>query len=225
MKKTVFFLMVLVLQMRTMQGKCDKELQLAISYNRMTWKVSELPFTPNQTFKRNRLLLQPCLRFAIHSNVLVKDTVQKISLSTFVGFHIFGGKSKDGTSSYKDKLAFYTFEVGVYPSFHIHQSFSLGAGFKVNFTPLIVQKSYGTLYQSNDKDREWFRENVPNRFKKFSGNAGFIARYKNKRFTIAMETWVGLIDLNNIKSPMGSIKVRETNYRVQLGYMLGKGKK
>jgi hypothetical protein len=117
-----------------------------------------------------------------------------------VGLHIFGGKYLDDTSNYKEKLAFYTIEVGLFPSFHIFKALSIAVGLKLNYSPFVLHKSYGTSYQSDDNDRAWYRQNDSDMFKKISNNAGINVRYKKKGYTVAVEAWFGLRNLNNVTS-------------------------
>lgn len=223
-KKLILFLFISILIYSAGAGPLS-EVQVGLSYNRMKWYYSTFNPNPVIKFKRNKLYLQPCMRFSTHFILSGNDSMPKLSLTPFVGLAIFGGKGKEDTSSYKDKLAFYTMEAGIYSSIHIRRKVSLGAGLKMNYTPLILQRHYGTLNQVNDNDRQWTTRDFSTPFRKFSGNAGLIARYTQKRYAIALEAWFGMTQLFKEQTYFSLVNVFETNYRLMLGYKFAKNKK
>ena len=207
-----------------MHAKISHEVQVGLSYNRTTWQTTGHLFYPDETFKRNKPAFQPCVRYKLHFNLISKDSLPKLNINVFTGYHIFGGKSISDSSAYKDKYAFHTLELGINPSFYILPKLSVGIAFKMNYTPLVFQKDYGSPYQSDEVAREWKRQNVADRFKKLSYNMGLTASYQYQRFSLSAEAWFGLTNLNNIESLISKIEVKENNYRLLLGYTLGNKK-
>lgn len=115
-------------------------------------------------------------------------------------------------------------EAGIYSFFHFFKRFSLGAGLKMNYIPLVLQKYFGTLNDVNDNDRQWTTRDFSTTFKKFSGNAGVIGRYTHRRYSIALEAWFGMTQLFREQTYF-LVNVYETNYRLMLGYKFAKKKK
>ncbi len=201
-------------------SKPRRELQIGISHNNIKFKI----YTPNiqsatTTILKNTLFPQPNFRYTYHFTIYKKDTFPKLLLSTFIGYGILGGKSKSDTSSYKDKIAFHAFEIGIYPSFYFNKNLSVALAFKTNYLPLVINKQFGTVYQSDSIPRKWTSENVAKYYKDVSINLGFSCRYKiNRLFTLSGEYWTSLSNLSNMKSDIVKVRTKEHNYILLIGY-------
>jgi hypothetical protein len=200
-----------------------QEVQIGITHNTLMLKVSNNKGAQYLESK-SKLFLQPCYRYTLHISLLKKADEPKISLSPFIGLHAFGGKGASDTNNYKDKIIFYACEAGFQTSFHFKNRVSFGLGMKSNFFTSVSHKYYGYVNQPDSMIRSWILMDDSKQYKVYSFNAGGNIKYYFNRFTITAEACIGLSNLNNEKGLPVTKKVTENNYRLLLGYTLGKKK-
>lgn len=210
---------ILLLVFEISCARSTHEIQVGLSHGILRTRITNNYLQPKTiTLQRNKFFLQPTLRYTYNFNLWARDSLPKVRMCMFIGYSIFGGKSKADTSEYKDKIIFHTLELGVCPSMYLIKNVSIGIAFKVNYTPLVLSKYYGTIYQSYSVPRKWLSENSTEHYKKFTTNFGVIGSYKIKRFTLSFETWIGLSNISNLQSDIYTQKITERNCKMLIGY-------
>jgi hypothetical protein len=199
--------------------KPKKEISIGTSYNTITSIVNE-GLRPTTTHKYIRFILRPVIRFSYISNYK-----RKLSLTTFLGYQIIGGRFKSDTSKFKEIIYRHSIELGIFPSFKITKNTAIGIGLKLNYIPLSYYRYYGTLNQADTMPREWITENVTFRFRKFSSNIGFNLKHQINKFSFGFESWFGLSTWGNMNSITYNSRSIENNYRLLVGYSIASRKK
>jgi hypothetical protein len=219
----IFLALLIVITFKITCASPNNEISFGASYNTLYMKSTNLATAISYKFSRTSFYLTPCIRFGHSFNLIKVDNAPKLTINTFIGMHIFGGRYTVDTSEYDEKFKFYCIEAGVNPRFLVMRNLTVGIGFKVNFISLIKLKHFGYVSLPDSIPRKWDAVDETNNFNRKSLNGGFTAGYTlNRRFTFTAEAWFGLTDLDK-KYTIGAFdrSTFENNYRLMIGYRFG----
>lgn len=188
--------------------------ELGIGYNTLSWDVDSYLTGEHTTYDRNNFFLLPSLKVK-YANSLSEFEKIDLNLSSFIGYNMFGGKSKTDQNGYKDIIIFQSIEGGILPTLDLKNRISFFGGIKGQYILSAKSISYG----SDQKNKEWEINEIKKYFfKNFSFSAGVGMNYHFKKFIIGFESWFGLNNLSTINDSDFYIHNYENNYRLILGY-------
>ena len=188
--------------------------EFGLGYNTLGWDVKSLQGNNNND--RNQFVLFPSFKLKYSIPLTSFDNNSIFEVTPFVGYNMFGGKSKKESNGYKDIIFLHSFEIGVLPTFSLNNKLSLYGGLKGQYIFSAKLKSYGTVLSPIETEREWETNDVNEIFKDISFNVGAGFNYNISRFFFGIETWFGITDLNDSEE----IKIYENNYRLIIGYKI-----
>jgi len=182
-------------------------LEVGAGYNTATWKEDDSP----SAYRRNQFWLLPTMR--IENIFTPRNTKNSIKLKafSFIGYNVFGGKSKKYPNGYEDYYLLRSIEFGSLPTLDIRDKFQISAGIKCQYVFNGTGNYYGWLSQPDTIPRQWKTENH-NWLKGPTLSFGIRMRYKIKIITCGVESWFGL-------TSVGSTFL-ENNYRLLFGIEL-----
>lgn len=190
------------------------DFELGLGYNTLNWEATSL--NENVSLNRNQFTVLPSfkLKYSIKLSELKNNSVFK--LTPFVGYNMFGGKSKTESNGYKDIIRLQSFEIGVLPTFSLDNKLNLYGGVKGQYIFSAKNKSYGSIVSPIDTDRNWETNDISELIKDISFNLGAGFNYKINSFSIGVETWFGITNLSDTEN----LKIYENNYRLTIGYRI-----
>ena len=194
-------------------SKNNIDLELGLGYNISNWEVKSF----NETVKlnRNQFYIFPSfkLKYSIPLSEFKNNSIFEIT--PFIGYNMFGGKSKTESNGYKDIIRLQSIEIGVLPTFSLKNKLNLYGGVKGQYIFSAKSKSYGSFADPVETEREWETNDMAEFFiKDISFNIGAGFNYKINRFSLGIETWFGISNLSKIEE----LKIYENNYRLIIGY-------
>jgi len=196
------------------KSKNNLDLELGLGYNTLNWEGTSL--NENVSLNRNQFTLFPSfkLKYSIKLSELKNNSI--FELTPFVGYNMFGGKSKTESNGYKDIIRLQSFEIGVLPTFSIDNKLNLYGGVKGQYIFSAKNKSYGSIVSPIDTDRKWETNDINELIKGISFNIGAGFNYKINSFSLGVETWFGITNLSDTEN----LKIYENNYRLTIGYRI-----
>ncbi len=195
-------------------SKKNIDIELGLAYNTINWEASSL----NEDIKlnRNQFAILPSLKLKYFIPLSELKNNSTFGIALFVGYNMFGGKSKEEQNGYKDIIRLQSFEIGLLPTYSIKNKLNLYGGVKGQYIFSAKTKSYGSVLSPIDTAREWETNDMSELIKDISFNicAGF--NYKINRFLFGIETWFGISNLSDVDD----LKIYENNYRIIIGYRI-----
>jgi hypothetical protein len=201
-------------QTKWYNGLC---IEAGAGYNTMNIASANHYFNTDTSYSRTTFGIQPAIRLSYAFSLSKKDST-RFFLSPFIGYYIFGGKSRTEANGYKDVYKFNSLEAGVIPSMRVYKGLYAGAGVKGQYIFSVQQKYYGILNQPDSIPRSWETKNQSDIYYSCAWNAGVQLKYRVKHFTVAAEGWFGLSNLFSLESDLVTVHTTENNYRVMIGY-------
>ena len=193
-------------------------LELGIGYNTLSWNVN-LP-NENIKFNRNQFMVLPSFKVKYSYPILKNEANSKLMIIPFIGYNMFGGKSKEESSNYKDIFLLQSLELGILPSYSLRKKIDISFGFKGQYIFSAKQKTYGSPLDPVGASSEWRTHDVNDRFKDISFSIGTGISYRLKRISFGIETWFGITNINNFTPESIDISSFENNYRLIIGYTI-----
>ncbi|MGZ6554614.1 MAG: hypothetical protein ACXVDV_18640 [Bacteroidia bacterium] len=190
-------------------------IEIGVGYNNLIYKYDDKTALNIDTkSNRNAFSIQPSVR------VYYVIPGKNVGVSAFLGYYNFGGNSQKMSNGYKDSYLFRSSEFGIIPHFKVKDILRIGIGFKGQYIFNVEHKYYGYANDPNTIPRKWMTANESASFAKLSLNAGLNIKYIYKHFSVSLEGWLGISNLNAIyiDQNIGVLKVRENNYRFLIGY-------
>ncbi len=173
------------------------------------------PYMPDEIIKlngdRTNISFTPTIR--VNYKLDVTPTVLFIP---FIGYNQFGGKDKLA-NGYQDQFWFDALECGGAGMYSI-SSFAFGVCFKANYNLKVTGRWLGDIYRPISANDSWNEVDATDLFRRLSCDAGVRASYNYQHFSINLESWFGITELQ--KSFYSETTVRENQYRILLGYTL-----
>lgn len=154
-----------------------------LGYNQFFWIEHN---TAVHNCYRTAFALTPDFRVNLHLHYK-----QKISLMPFVEYNIFGGKSAEDSTGYKDEYWFYALGTGIDVIMHFSR-FEAGIGAKINFIVKTVSYSY---IDTGSNGHAWDKTDWTNDLVRVSADLGIRIGYSMGRCTLSNEEWFGITDL------------------------------
>jgi len=189
-------------------------IEFGLGYNTLGWNVKSLQGNMNND--RNQFILFPSFKLKYSIPLTNFDNNSSFEVTPFVGYNMFGGKSKKESNGYKDIIFLQSLEIGALPTFSLNNKLSLYVGLKGQYIFSAKQKSYGTVLSPIETERKWETHDVNELFKDISFNLGAGFNYKLDRFSLGLETWFGITNLSDYEE----IRTYENNYRLIIGYRI-----
>jgi hypothetical protein len=218
--KKLLILTLCLLQLSTMvksqeiNSSNNLSLEFGLGYNTLGWDVKSLQGNINND--RNQFLLFPSFKLKYSIPLTNFDNNSIFEVTPFVGYNMFGGKSKKESNGYKDIIFLQSLEIGALPTFSLNNKLSLYGGLKGQYIFSAKQKSYGTVLSPIETEREWETSDANELFKDISFNLGAGFNYKLDRFSLGLESWFGITNLSDYEE----IRTYENNYRLIIGYRI-----
>lgn len=218
MKKIILFFCIFQLstiaKSQDTNSRKNISLELGMGYNTAIWKGT----TPYEitSLNRNQFTILPSFKLKYTIPLFKIKPNSTFEATLFVGYNMFGGKSKKESNGYKDIILLQSLEIGVLPTYLLNNKLNLYGGLKGQYIFSTKQKSYGTLLSSIDTEREWETSDMNGSLKKISFNLGAGFNYKINRFFFGIETWFGITNLSKFEV----VKIYENNYRLIIGYRI-----
>ena len=196
------------------KSKNNLDLELGLGYNTLNWEATSL--NENVSLNRNQFTVFPSfkLKYSIKLSELKNNSM--FELTPFVGYNMFGGKSKTESNGYKDIIRLQSFEIGVLPTFSLDNKLNLYGGVTGQYIFSAKNKSYGSIVSPIDTDRKWETNDINELIKDISFNIGAGFNYKINSFSLGIETWFGITNLSDTEN----LKIYENNYRLTIGYRI-----
>ena len=127
-------------------------------------------------------------------------------LAPFVGYNMFGGKSKTVPNDYHDIVYLQAIEMGILPTIVVNNKMRFYGGVKGQYILSANIKSFGTIPVSikhfemvdTDTAEAWYISRFRDFFKDFSYSLGVGGNYKFSRFYLGAEAWFGMTNLARI---------------------------
>ena len=188
--------------------------EFGLGYNTLGWDVKSLPENINND--RNQFILFPSFKLKYSIPLTNFDNNSSFEVTPFVGYNMFGGKSKKESNGYKDIIFLQSFEIGALPTFSLNNKLSLYVGLKGQYIFSAKNKSYGSESSAVDTGRKWETHDVNELFKDIYFNLGAGFNYKLDKFSLGLETWFGITNLSDYEE----IRIYENNYRLIIGYRI-----
>ena len=174
-------------------------------YNKLFWEVSTV------SANRTDFSFTPTINFTYQW-----DIIPDVSLIPFVGYNQFGGKRKQ-SNGYQDQFWFNSLEGGASGMYALG-NISFGAGLKANYNCKVTGRWFGSAYQTTSANDSWDEQDVTSWFKRWSGDAGVRVSYNYDHFSLNLESWFGITQLET--GIFSVAKIRENQFRVLFGYTL-----
>ena len=195
-------------------SKNNISVELGLGYNTINWEASSL--NDDIKLNRNQFAILPSfkLKYFIPPSELKNNLT--FGITPFVGYNMFGGKSKEETNGYKDMIRLQSFEIGVLPTYTLYNSLNIYGGLKGQYIFSAKNKSYGSFADPIEVEREWETNDISGLIKDISFNVGAGFNYKVNRFLLGLETWFGISNL----SKKEGLKIYENNYILIIGYRI-----
>ena len=218
--KKILILMLCFLQLsiiaksQEINAKKNIDIELGLGYNTIGWEGKSL--NENKKLNRNQFSIFPSfkLKYAIQLSEFKNNSI--FELTPFVGYNMFGGKSKTELNGYKDIIRLQSFEIGALPTYSLRNKLNLYGGVKGQYIFSAKNKYYGSAVDPIETEREWGTEDLDKLFKTISFSVGAGFNYKINRFSVGIETWFGISNLTEIED----LKIHENNYRLLIGYRI-----
>jgi len=181
-------------------------------HNQLFWKA---PFptlqSPSASANRTDLSFTPTARINYHWDITIP-----VSVIPFIGYNQFGGKVKH-SNGYQDQFWFDAVECGAAGMYSIGD-FAFGVGLKANYNLKVTGRWFGSVNMPLSANDSWNEDNITSSFKRWSGDAGARVSYKYGHFSVNLESWYGITELQTgLFSPA---TIRENQYRILIGYTL-----
>ncbi|QIA09757.1 outer membrane beta-barrel protein [Draconibacterium halophilum] len=212
----IFCLLQISITAKSQETKSENnlDLELGLGYNTLNWQVTSL--NENVGLTRNGFAVLPSLKlkYSIKFSELRNNSM--FELTPFVGYNMFGGKSKTESNGYKDIIRLQSFEIGVLPTFSLNHKVNLYGGVKGQYIFSAKNKSYGSILSPIDTDRNWETNDISDLIKDISFNIGAGFNYRINSFSLGIETWFGITNLSDTEN----LKIYENNYRLIIGYRI-----
>ena len=188
-------------------------LELGGGHNQLFTQGSYNPdnYIDNLNANRMNLSFTPTIRLNYKSYI---EPV--VLLIPFVGYNQFGGKDKL-SNGYQDQYWFDAIESGVIGMYLIN-NLAFGIGIKANYNIKVTGRWLGSTYRPVSANASWDEADVTDLFTRFSCDAGVRVSYYYQHFSINIESWFGVTELQSSFSFFS--RVRQNNYRILLGYTL-----
>jgi len=196
------------------KSKNNLDLELGLGYNTLNWEGTSL--NENVSLNRNQFTVFPSFKFKYSIKLSELKNNSIFELTPFVGYNMFGGKSKTESNGYKDIIRLQSFEIGVLPTFSLDNKLNLYGGVKGQYIFSAKNKSYGSIVSPIDTDRKWETNDINELIKDISFNIGAGFNYKINSFSLGVETWFGITNLSDTEN----LKIYENNYRLTIGYRI-----
>jgi hypothetical protein len=212
-----FFLLLLSFTVKSQKADSSNpvSLEFGFGYNTLGWEVTSLQ--SNISHSRNQLFILPSFKIRYSFPLTEFKNHTTFGLSPFVGYNMFGGKSKTESSGYKDVIILQAFETGVSPCFSFSNHIAIYGGVKGQYIFHAQQRSFGSVWNPAGEERKWESHNVNEMFRDVSFSAGLGFNYWVNRFSVGIESWFGISNLGGYKE----LKIDENNYRFVIGYRIG----
>lgn len=195
--------------------------EIGIGYSTARWIVEDSQNgISDTTFRRNRLWTNPSFRLNYSFDLIRINDRINLSLRPFIGYFVFGGRSRVEPEGYEDLFRFRSAEVGLIPSLEIDDAFRLSLGLKGQYIFDVEAEFYGNLGQGAGTPREWRVRNVSRLYSQTAMNIGARFDYKIARFIIGIEGWAGITNLNMLQTAADELRVLENNVRLTAGFDL-----
>lgn len=188
--------------------------EFGLGYNTLGWEVTSLQ--RNIYNDRNQFSLFPSFKLKYSIPLIKLNNNSIFEVTPFVGYNMFGGKSKTEINGYKDIIHIQAFEIGALPTYSLNNKLNLYGGLKGQYIFSAKNKSYGSVLSPIDTEREWVTNDLDVLIKDISFNVGAGFNYKINRFFFGIETWFGITNLSDSKD----LKIYENNYRLIIGYRI-----
>ncbi|MCB9232330.1 MAG: hypothetical protein H6581_11745 [Bacteroidia bacterium] len=152
----------------------------------------------------------------------MKDLSENLSISLrpFLGYYVFGGKSRIEPNGYQDIFLFKSVEAGLIPSLEVNQRFRFSFMLKGQYIIETTARYYGTIGQPDSIPRTWASRDFTPIYSRIAMNTGLRFDYKMGHFFMGMESWVGFTNLNALRSEEFRLGVFEKNLRLCVGFEL-----
>jgi hypothetical protein len=195
-------------------SKNNIDLELGLGYNTLNWDATSI--NENVSLNRNQFSVLPSfkLKYSIKLSELRNNSM--FELTPFIGYNMFGGKSRTESNGYKDIIRLQSFEIGVLPTISLNKKLNLYGGVKGQYIFSAKNKSYGSVVSPIDSERDWETNDISDLIKDLSFNIGAGFNYKINRFLLGIETWIGISNLSDVED----LKIYENNYRLIIGYQI-----
>jgi len=181
-------------------------------HNQLFWKAP-IPTPQSQNISANRtdLSFTPTARINYHL-----DITNPVSVIPFIGYNQFGGKNKL-SNGYQEQFWFDAIECGVSGMYSVGD-IAFGVGLKANYNLKVTGHWLGSVNMGLSANESWHEEDQTSLFTRWSGDAGARVSYRYDHFSVNLEGWFGITELQTgLFSPA---TIRENQYRVLLGYTL-----
>ena len=195
-------------------SKKNIDLELGLGYNTINWESSSL--NDDIKLNRNQFAILPSLKLKYSIPLSELKNNSTFGITPFVGYNMFGGKSKEEPNGYKDMIRLQSFEIGLLPTYTLNNRLNIYGGLKGQYIFSAKNKSYGSIVDPIEAEREWETNDISESIKDLSFNIGAGFNYKINRFLFGIETWFGISNLSNIEG----LKIYENNYRLIIGYRI-----
>jgi len=187
-------------------------LEFGLGYNTLGLNVKSL----QQNNDRNKFILFPSLKLKYSIPLTKFHQNSFFEITPFVGYNMFGGKSKKESNGYKDIISLQSFEIGILPTYSLNNKLRFYGGIKGQYIFSAKQKSYGSILDPIETERKWQTSDMNELFKNISFNPGAGFNYNISRFFVGIESWFGIGNLSDSEG----IRIYENNYRIIIGYRI-----
>lgn len=194
-------------------------LELGLGYN--TINMEAIPLSGEKIKNnRNQFSILPSFKVKYSLPLFEINNNSTFELTPFVGYNMFGGKSKKESNGYKDKFRLQALEIGFLPTYSVNEYFKFYAGFKSQYILSSKLKYYGAIADSDGTERTWKTNNQNDLIKDIAFSLGVGFNYMIERFSIGIETWQGITNLSALENNNVNLKIHENNYRLIVGYRI-----
>ncbi len=188
-------------------------LEVGGGHDQLFWSSPAQVFGPNTNTTANRTDLSFTPTIRLNYRWQADPT---IFVTPFIAYDRFGGKEKLD-NGYQDQFWFDALECGAFGSYALN-SFSAGIGLKASYCLKATARYFGSANQTSSANAAWGESDLSEWFTKWSGDAGARVSYQYDHYSLSLESWFGVTQLQSgIISPA---KIRENHYRVLVGYTL-----
>jgi hypothetical protein len=179
-------------------------------HNQLFWQGNYFSYIPIDADRTN-LSFTPTIRVNYQWYIM-----QNVSLIPFTGYNQFGGKDKQ-PNGYQDQYWFDALECGALGMYSFN-NYSVGVGIKANYHLKVTGRWLGTFAQGVSANDVWDEGDISNWFTKWSSDAGVRVSYKYAHFSISLESWFGITELQ--AGLISAATIRENQFRILIGYTL-----
>jgi hypothetical protein len=201
------------------QNKSQIEIGFGIGTNSLNWSVFDTLNKTTTKNLRNKINIKPVIRLSFQKDLLMTKNFS-IGVQPFLGYYTFGGSSKIESNGFQDRINLNSLELGIIPNIRIKKHFLVGIGIKGQYVLKANSKSFGTIDGGTNDSTIWQNYDMKGFFLKTPLNLGLNLKYVKDKYSVGIDYWYGISNLNKIIPKEFLPMIRESNFRLLFSYNL-----